>query len=90
MTKLNFIDELNGSDGDDRIDRHDCVYCDVDGDGIEDIVCLVGANVGRGVSYNKLYITEKDGSLIKVPKHGLQKYPTMRTRVMAKLNGAKG
>jgi hypothetical protein len=53
-------------------------------------VCLVGANVGRGVGYNELYITEKDGSLIKVPKHGLQKYPTMRTRVMAKLNGTKG
>jgi hypothetical protein len=89
-TKLDLIDELNGADGDIRIDRHDCVYCDVDGDGIEDIVCSVGANCGKGVGYNELYITEEDGSLIKVLEHGFQKYPTLRTRVMAKLNGAKG
>jgi hypothetical protein len=72
MTKLNFIDELNGSDGDDRIDHHDCVYCDVDGDGIEDIVCLVGANVGRGVSYNELYITEKMEALSRSPSMGFR------------------
>lgn len=89
-TKLDFIDELNAADGDGRIDRHDCVSCDVDGDDIEDVICSVGANVGRGYGYNELYITEADGSLIKVPEHGLQKYPTLRTRVMAKLNGAKG
>jgi len=72
------------------VDRHDCVHLDVNNDGLEDIVCLVGAKKGRGKGENELYLTQKDGSLNKVPEHGLQKYPTLSTRVAAKLRRKGG
>lgn len=36
------------------VDRHDCLTLDVDGDGISDILCEVGAKKGRGMGLNEL------------------------------------
>jgi len=74
------LDSLNKT-----IDRHECVVLDVNRDGGDDLVCLVGANKGSGVGYNEIYLTRGRGTLKKVKRHGLQKYKGMRTRVAAKL-----
>jgi len=37
-----------------RIDRHDCVTLDANADGVDDLVCLVGANKGRGLGLQEL------------------------------------
>lgn len=73
-----------------NIDRHDCLHLDANHDGAEDIVCVVGANKGKGYGFNELYLTYSDGSLVKVMNHGLQKYKAMRTRITAKLKHASG
>lgn len=80
-------DDLNDIDGPEVIDRHDCGAIDVNQDGELDIYCQVGANSGRGFGYNELYLTQSDGSLQKVERHGLQKHPGMRGRYTTVLNG---
>lgn len=55
------------------VDRHDCKHLDVNNDGIQDIVCLVGANKAKGFGYNELYLTRSNGTLQKITYHGLQK-----------------
>ena len=86
VAHLDLMDRKNWRDGPrPGIDRHDCVALDANGDGLEDITCLVGANKGQGVGFNELYLTQRSGKLEKVLSHGLQKYPTMRTRLAAKL-----
>lgn len=83
---LDYRDTLNSIDHPNmNIDRHDCVNLDVNLDGSIDLVCLVGADKGEGVGYNELYLTRGNGSLHKVKRHGLQKFPGMRTRNAAKL-----
>lgn len=73
------------------IDRHDCVHLDVNYDGLPDVQCTVGAKEGTGFGYNELYITQEDGSLVKIPDGGgLQKYNTMRTRHVVTLADANG
>ena len=48
-------------------------------------------NMGTGNGFNELYLTQADGSLVKVPEAaGLQKYPTMRTRFVKVLTSADG
>lgn len=90
-TWLDLRDALNSLDFPNKnLDRHSCEHLDVNGDGLEDIVCLIGANKGKGVGYNELYLTRIDGSLRKVPHHGLQKFPTMSTRWMTALTGPYG
>jgi hypothetical protein len=74
-------------------DRHFCVTMDVNSDGRDDLICTVGAVSGRGKGYTELYMTLPNGTLnfLKgVQPHGLQKYPTMRTRVAAALRNNKG
>lgn len=85
-------DDLNDIDGPEVIDRHDCGALDVNDDGRLDLYCTVGANSGTGYGYNELYLTRKDGSLRKVKKHGLQRFPGMRTRyttVLRDINGTE-
>lgn len=88
--KLDRTDRLNSIDDGPGIyiDRHSCTSFDVNMDGKKDIICLVGANKAVGVGYNELYLTRDDGSLHKVLKHGLQKYRTLSTKLIAKLKSA--
>lgn len=84
-------DVLNTGDGDPVIDRHDCVALKVNNDDRLDIVCSVGANMGKGQGFNELYTTKHNGSLKKILyRHGLHKYPTMRNRGVITLNGIQG
>ena len=72
------------------IDRHGCAILDIDLDGINDVVCTVGANKGKGTGHNEVYLTNpSNGSLIKVMDAtlGLSKYPTMRPRIATALQG---
>ncbi|GKZ00492.1 hypothetical protein MPSEU_001001700 [Mayamaea pseudoterrestris] len=74
-----------------RIDRHACVGMDVNHDGLLDIICVVGADSGKGTGYNELYFTQNDGTILKMLEgHGLQKYPSMRTRIATVLRGPDG
>lgn len=87
--QLDVTDQLNAKDSR-YIDRHVCTTLDVDKDGFQDIICLIGADSGTGRGYNELYFTSEDGSLQKVFGHGLDKYPTMRNRRIALLKGDMG
>lgn len=49
---------------------------------------LSGANKGEGLGFNELYLTRRDGSLFKIRRHGLQRFPGMRTRHTTILKGA--
>jgi len=88
--ELDYSDALNENTGRNHIDRHACVHVDVNRDGLPDIACAVGAKQGTGRGYNELYLTNKDGTIRKVRTHGLQKYPSLRTRLAAKLKRASG
>ena len=84
---FDYMDGLNALDGPhDGIDRHQCMPVDADKDGVPDLVCVVGADKGRGLGFAELYLTNKsrDRGLVKVPEHGLQKYPSMRSRMIRK------
>lgn len=70
------------------IDRHDCAALDVDGDGVNDIVCVLGANRHKDKGWTELYLTQKNGTVVKVKDHGLHQYPTMSTRYTALLRRA--
>ena len=61
-TYLDSADVLNL----DKIDRHYCVTMDVNRDGRDDVLCNVGASKGMGEGFNELYITQPDGSLLKI------------------------
>lgn len=87
---LDSMDSLNSRDGDDAIDRHDCVKMDINKDGLVDIVCLVGADRGQGRGFNEVYLTQRGGTIRKVPTHGLQKYPSMRNRLAVALKTPSG
>lgn len=69
-----------------NIDRHDCTLVDVNKDGLPDIVCVIGADKGQGFGYNELYLTQNDGSIQKVLRHGLQAFPTVRCRFVETLH----
>jgi hypothetical protein len=56
LTTLDEMDRRNDNDGDRSIDRHDCVTVDANHDGVDDIICGVGANKGSGVGYTELYL----------------------------------
>jgi hypothetical protein len=80
-------------------DRHACVTMDVNRDGYDDIICNVGALLGRGEGYNELFLTDPiTGSVNQLlygandltSPSGLQKYPTMRNRVAATLRNKAG
>ena len=89
---MDISDELNRVDDPTIIDRHECGALDVNDDGILDVYCLVGANVGKGVGYNELYLGNKDGSIRKVRRHGLQRFNTLRTRhttILKDINGTE-
>lgn len=52
-------------------------------------VCGVGAIEGTGFGFNEVYVVQPDGSLVKkLRKHGLNRWPTMRNRIMIKLTAA--
>lgn len=88
---LDVNDAMNAIDGKSRIDRHSCLALDVNYDGLLDIICLVGADKGTGRGFNEVYLTTKAGNLVKVLEgHGLQKYPSMRSRLIVSLKGADG
>jgi len=88
---LDRTDALNSPDGRTPIDRHGCVAIDFNDDGVADLVCAIGAQEGKGVGFNEVYITAADGSLEKVTDdHGLHKYPTMRTRIVTAFDAADG
>lgn len=91
-TELDFIDEFNAAAGDKSIDRHGCAHMDINFDGLEDIICVVGAGKGSGMGYNEVYLTAPDGSVNKVLDItlGVTKYPTMRNRLATTLQGANG
>jgi hypothetical protein len=82
---LDTTDSKNDLDGPQYIDRHDCVFMDVNGDTFPDILCSVGANSGKGHGFNEVYLTLPDGGLVKILENGLQKYTTMRNRLMVRL-----
>jgi FG-GAP-like repeat len=89
---LDSNDPLNDMDRNSAfIDRHDCTAVDADGDGVKDLVCGVGADKGLGYGYNEVYITQRDGTLIKdLDGHGLQRYPTLRVRFVDTLSDPFG
>ena len=76
---MDIVDDLNRVDNN-VIDRHDCGVIDANNDGLPDIYCLVGANRGRGLGFNELYLTRQDGSLFKMERHALQRFTGARTR----------
>jgi hypothetical protein len=89
--ELDGSDKLNAADGTPGIDRHACVSMDVNKDGIEDIICSVGARQGQGVGYNELYLTQENGAIKKVvEKHGLYKHPYTRNRLAVTLRNKQG
>jgi FG-GAP-like repeat len=73
---------------------------DVNKDGYDDIICNVGAGMGRGAGYNELFMTDATGSIAQLLNQsgdnplaspsGLQKYPTMRNRVATTLRNKAG
>ena len=73
-------------------DRHDCVALDANFDDVDDVICVRGAMRGIGFGYTELHLTQPDGSLQfdsqQMNVHGLQKYPTMRSRLARKLTAA--
>jgi FG-GAP-like repeat len=83
-------------------DRHYCVTMDVNKDGLDDIICNIGAFQGTGEGYNELFFSNLDGSITRVcntnetgdflcqSDSGLQKYPTMRNRIAATLRNLQG
>jgi FG-GAP-like repeat len=75
-------------------DRHYCVTMDVNRDGLDDIICNVGAGRGMGLGANELYFTRPNGTLTALLgnrfNHGLSKYPGMRNRVSTTLSNARG
>jgi FG-GAP-like repeat len=75
-------------------DRHACVTMDVNRDGLDDVLCNVGAGSGKGRGDNEVYLTEPNGSLTKLDvataPHGLNMYPYMRNRVSVTLKNAGG
>lgn len=73
-----------------HIDRHECVAMHVNNDDLLDIVCLVGADKATGKGYNEVYLTRPNGSLFKIGRHGLHRYPSMSTRHAAALQSATG
>lgn len=83
-------DKLNKRDSPNGIDRHDCTLSDVDGDGEDDVICVVGANKGKGKGYTELYMTQPDGLRKIIGNHGLKDYPSMRTRLVTELHGREG
>jgi len=89
---LDFTDKKNEPrlSGTPYIDRHDCVPVDANHDGIDDIACFVGAGKAHGKGYSELYLTQGNGTLTKVLNHGLQKYPTLSTRIATTLKHATG
>lgn len=88
--KLDVMDPLNRKDDPYTLDRHGCGVIDANNDGMPDIYCSIGANRGRGVGFNELYLTRKDGSLFKIFQHGLQRYKGSRTRETTVLKGHNG
>jgi FG-GAP-like repeat len=91
LVVLDSNDPLNDIDGPNCIDRHDCTAVDVNGDGMKDLVCGVGANKGSGFGYNEVYITQPNGTLQKVlDGHGLHRYPTLRVRIVESLSDPFG
>lgn len=91
-TVMDRQDILNEQDGPRNIDRHDCVTIDVNFDETMDVVCGVGANKGKGFGYNEVYLTDPvTGNLSKILHgHGLNRWPTMRNRIMITLKAADG
>jgi len=69
---FDYTDAKNNDARRTKIDRHDCVHGDFDHNGRQDIVCLVGADRGKGRGWTELYLTQDDGSLLKIRDHGLQ------------------
>jgi hypothetical protein len=51
------IDTLHG-----RLDRHGCIFGDPDDDGMQDILCLKGANQGYSNKWNELWIQDPEGA----------------------------
>jgi hypothetical protein len=45
-------------------DRHGCAMADVNGDGLQDIYCAVGASHGTAVKSNELWIQQPDGTFV--------------------------
>src|SRR6201986_4007416 len=45
-------------------DRHGCAMADVNGDGLEDIYCTVGASHGTAVKSNELWIQQPNGTFV--------------------------
>jgi len=85
------LDDKDARNGPRNIDRHDCVAMDANGDNVDDLICAVGADRAVGQGYNELYLTrKKDGTLLKVHTHGLQKYPWSSTRTVTELRHASG
>lgn len=75
-------------------DRHACVTIDVNRDGLDDVLCNVGAGGGKGRRDNEVYLTLPNGTLTKLDvrtsPHGLNRYPYMRNRVSATLKNPEG
>jgi len=88
---LDTNDTMNAIDGPPKLDRHSCLAIDVNQDGTDDIVCAVGADRGEGHGFNELYLTSPaNSSLYKIERHGLQKKPTTRSRLIVPVRGADG
>ncbi len=49
-----------------RADRHECDSADVNGDGLVDIYCSSGADVGQGSGLNSLWLRRPDGGYTDV------------------------
>lgn len=47
-------------------DRHDCVWADVDRDGLPDLYCAVGASGGTNIKANELWLRGGDGAFTQV------------------------
>lgn len=91
IAELDTIDKPHETLGREYIDRHGCASIDFNADGRADLVCVIGAGKGQGQGFNEVYLTNEDGSLYKIKQdHGLQKYPSMRSRYLTALDAADG
>jgi FG-GAP-like repeat/FG-GAP repeat len=59
VTSWRFRDELHH-----RVDRHGCAVSDVDLDGLRDVYCVKGAQLGTAKKWNELWIHGRDGTFM--------------------------
>jgi hypothetical protein len=70
-------------------DRHGCAMADVNGDGLQDIYCTVGASHGTAIKSNELWIQQTNGTFVNeaATMGAIDPYGRSRAAVFFDANG---